>query len=380
MELHADASHSGPGVRAPDHLQCIREASKQLRIIFIGDSLARYTYLALALLAEHPLWNTSGLVGDRLAHLLQPNPLHPDVEHLERYWQLLPASVRAPLNDTPGCVPARVARFNPKRRHQFWAAPDLRWQTAYRHSNQALGTHEQCDCARTLERKQQVATENRRYTNGRLTMEFFFWGGWQETAGSLSLDPSKMVNLSCGPGRVLGNASGHQQPAWSRSAADLLRLIANEGGTRPTHVFIGTDDWFDVPRFGERADPNRYDWTDLAAAARYLRVRTNATVLWTTTPQPLVQLLPNSSKRRMVHRHGPEAFARVGLPTFEGAELADRLQYDLIRDGERPSASWSMPGSALFSRDGMHLLPAGTVALATELLRRYVCQTHATNP
>ena len=357
-----------------DGLECLREASGPLRIVFIGDSLARYMYLALALLVEYPTWGTSSLISDVIGPTKQANPLQCDPDHLQKYWSQIPASVRIPLNATPGCVPERVAQFVPKSHHQFWAAPDLHWQTWYRLSNQALGGREQCDCARTSN----MAIENRRYTNGSLVLEFFFWGGWREVVGSLSWDPSQVANLSCGPGRGIGNASGHLQPTWSKSAADILRSLIN-GGTHPTHVFIGNDDWFDVPRFGEHADPNKYDWADLAAAARHVHVRTNATVVWRTTPQPLAELLANrmyrNATRRSVHRHGPNAFARVGLPTFEGAEMADRLQHDLKRHGGRPSAGWSMPGSAYFSRDAMHLSPAGTLSQASELGRRYVCGT-----
>lgn len=275
-------------------------------------------------------------------------------------------------------MPTRVAHFDRRSRNQFWGTPDLRWQTWYRHSNSLLGGHEQCDCVRTQEgNTQQRSIENRRYQHGSLMLEFFFWGGWQEAAGSLSRNPSQVDNLPCGPGRGVGNASGHQQPAWSASAANLLRSLVTHGCVLPTHVFIGNDVWFDAFRFGKRAVPSMYDWAELAAAARHVRVRTNATVLWRTTPQPLKKLLGNSSQTRAVHRHGPDSFDRVGLPTFEGAELADRLQSDLFRDQKKPTVGWSMPGSAFFSRDAMHLLPAGTLSQALELARRYVCSPRA---
>lgn len=340
------------------------------RIVYIGDSTARYEYLAVALLAHHGVLPPAGTAAVRESNSAPPSlpctnglpsPLYERwvVDTYKRDRASLPATLTSPRPAADGCS-------------KSWDD----WDLYYRLSDEIFGGREACDCWRA--RCCRDAFESRVYRGKDVSISYHAWygdlnpmrGTWDTVAlaagggamgrggarrGTGSPAPSARQPRGVCPAGQRGNVT------WELSVASFVKSLVRPGILPPTHIILSPG-WHSTERYSRR------DWEAIrAAGARAMRA--GARVFWRTTPRPFnmtkeeeAYVLGLRGIRTTLEDRNASWFAAAGWDVYPAHEIVRR--YDEL-------AGRSAAG---FMNDHVHLTTAATRHLVGELLSRVLCR------
>ena len=286
--------------------------------LFVGDSIARFEYLALVLWAETGVlpmcalpalacWYAGGAAMPKVS--LAPTPPPP-----------LPA----------GC-----------------AYGTQRWDNFYRWSETVLRGRERCDCS-----FQKGRHENRVYENAFLgfSAAFYFWMGGSFVGQG---DPSDPRTSKCPAGAFETSDEERNRSRWSLSSEQLVRATAR---LEPTHLIVGPGWW-------RLQAPWNGFWESLAAAGVAAVAPRAGAVFFRTS------LRPNDASGSchgqsvcQAREHDASALLRHGWRLYD---VSAYLRH-------RYNASSPSFDRLLFA-DGIHLNPGVNAELVSGLLSQTLC-------
>ena len=294
-------------MKSADPLECLRGK----RIVFVGDSTARFEYLTLV------LWAETGVL-----------PMC-DLPALA-CW-----STETHTRVSSGAVP-------PTRAGCEYGTQ--RWDTFYNWSNAMLNGRETCDCAFTHGRR-----ENRVYENKALGFfaAFYFWMGGNIYGLGEATDPR------CPAGASLPLREDRNRSSWSLRPEELVRATAR---LRPTHLIVGPG-WWRVQT------PSTEFWNALAAAGVAAVAPQGGAVYFRTSLRPVDAHASCRGWSACVARDpDPSPLLQQGWKMYDvNAYLRGRY-----------NASDERFDSLLFA-DAIHLNPGANAELVSGLLAHTLC-------
>jgi hypothetical protein len=230
------------------------------RIVFIGPSVSKYDYLALAYFAEYGRWPVADQVA--VTHGAGPNPLYEwNIRNHNKAGGYLPPEVNTPQH-VPGCNAGGGT------------------ETFMRYTNHILNGHEVCDGHQHGDWKGvgdlYNSTENRIYLNGDTMISYFQWfGDTVPPRGTFDISPllkspPQAVHPQCPVGQFPGKW------AWTLDMQHFLINVVKYAA--PTHLVISAAFWPTPPSTDSF-------WTTLAQAGKIAVSQSNGQVLWRTTPE-----------------------------------------------------------------------------------------------
>jgi hypothetical protein len=294
------------------HSKSALEWLRGKRVVFVGDSTARFEYLTLV------LWAETGVL------------------------PVCDLTALACLHDSSAKAAANVASSPPPPMPTGCEYGPHRWDKFYKWSHSILNGHEVCDCGFVHGRR-----ERRLYEHEALgfSAAFYFWmGGDVYGQGA----PTDFAHIACPAGASIASREQRNRTNWLLPPDELVRATAS---LKPTHLIVGPG-WWKV-----HAASTRF-WDSLAAAGNAAVAPQGGNVYFRTTLRPRNAF---ASCRGMDTcspvDYDPSALLRHGWRLYDvSAYLASRYNASDPRF------------DALTFADGIHLNPGANAELVSGLL------------